>query len=267
MVTGSYDKALCLWSGDSSIQVAFEKTWRTGAGVMTMTCIWRPIMWSRLVSTLHTINVELMHRALLVPEILLKIFPHANKILDLSYTRAKKQLSRKSSPVLARTCKTFNDLAMDLLWAELNGIEPMLGCVLRLHPMIYCHDRKFPWSSRDVNPLSDYETHRFLHHAARVRSLRILSNGRFHLLAVIPTETCMFPRLLSLSAARDPTRYLHFFLSPTLRRCVVPVVHPDLKSAVTCCAALEDLSIKAFDESTIDELSLLSDNVRLCTRS
>jgi hypothetical protein len=33
---------------------------------------------------------------------------------------------------------------MDLLWADMNnyGIRPLLGCVTRLHSMIYPHDAK-----------------------------------------------------------------------------------------------------------------------------
>ncbi|KAG0694969.1 hypothetical protein DFH29DRAFT_769359, partial [Suillus ampliporus] len=72
-----------------------------------------------------------MHRALLVSEILLEIFVHVNETLDLSSKSARtgKPLSRKSLAALARTCKKFHEPAMDLLWAALNGIEPLLGCV------------------------------------------------------------------------------------------------------------------------------------------
>jgi hypothetical protein len=48
-----------------------------------------------------------------------------------------KSLPRKSLVALAVTCKAFSELAMDLLWAEINQLEPLLGCVTRLHPLIY----------------------------------------------------------------------------------------------------------------------------------
>jgi hypothetical protein len=73
-----------------------------------------------------------MHQALLVSEILQEIFSYQTKT---------------SLVALVRTCKNFYDLAMDLLWAELDGIEPLLGCVERLHPMICYH--AFPKVSED----------------------------------------------------------------------------------------------------------------------
>ncbi|OJA16076.1 hypothetical protein AZE42_11627, partial [Rhizopogon vesiculosus] len=33
--------------------------------------------------------------------------------------------------------KAFHDPAMDLLWADMEDLEPLLGCVTRLHPLIY----------------------------------------------------------------------------------------------------------------------------------
>jgi hypothetical protein len=74
----------------------------------------------------------------------------------------------------------------------------------------------------------------------------------------------MFPRLLSLSTDRDLNRYLHLFLSPTLRHCSLPVVHPDLKSVPTCCTALEDLSIKSSFGNIAADGQVLYDSIRLC---
>ncbi|KAG0694971.1 hypothetical protein DFH29DRAFT_295970 [Suillus ampliporus] len=217
-------------------------------------------------STKVSIAVELMHRALLLSEILLDIFAHVNTILDpLSY--GEKSLARKSLAALARACQTFHEPAMDELWADIYGLRPLLGCVTRLYPMIY-HSGKYLWSSEGIEPLCEHEARQFLRHAARVRSLQIPFDNHFHLLSVLPIETCMFPRLLSLSMVLHPTGYLHLFLSPTLRRCLVPAVHLDLKSIATRCAALEDLSVKIPYpyQSTADELSLLSDSIRLCKR-
>ncbi|KAG1892906.1 uncharacterized protein F5891DRAFT_1176639, partial [Suillus fuscotomentosus] len=212
----------------------------------------------------------LMHRALLVSEILLEVFMHVNKVLDpyasiLSYREIS--LARKSFAALARTCKPFYEPAMDLLWAELDGIEPLLGCVTRLHPIVYRRGRASRHLCFEViEPLSEHEVTQFLHHAPRVRSLRILHDDYFHLLSALPIETCMFPRLLSLSTDRNLTRYLHLFLSPMLRCCTLPVVHPDLKSVPICCAALEDLSIKSSFENTAADGRVLYDSIRLCQR-
>ncbi|KAG1777990.1 hypothetical protein EV702DRAFT_1099212 [Suillus placidus] len=209
-----------------------------------------------------------MHRALLVSEILLEVFMHVNKrtlnpyALSLSYPEMS--LARKSFAALARTCKRFHESAMDLLWAELDRIEPLLGCVTRLHPILYRSGGPRSLRFEGTEPLSEHEARQFLRHAPRVRSLTILYDDYLHLLSVLPIETCMFPRLLSLSTDQDLNRYLHLFLSPALRRCALPVVHPDLISVSTRCAALEDLSIKSsFGNIAIDG-QVLYGSIRLC---
>ncbi|KAG1727209.1 hypothetical protein EDB19DRAFT_1750564 [Suillus lakei] len=76
----------------------------------------------------------------------------------------------------------------------------------------------------------------------------------------------MFPRLLSLSASQDTTRYLHLFLSPILRCCILPVNHSDPKVVVTRCAALEDSSLDPYLSSTAYESTLLSETIISCKR-
>ncbi|KAG1729791.1 hypothetical protein EDB19DRAFT_1742445 [Suillus lakei] len=207
-----------------------------------------------------------MHQALLIPEIYLEVFAHVNQILNPLST-GEKARARKSIAALATTCKTFHEPAMDLLWAKVDQLEPLLGCVTRLHPLIYHSGLRWDntWS-KGVEPLSAYETRQFLCHSARVRSLNVPSDHFFHLLSVIPIEKCVFPRLRSLTWRLSTSKYLDLFLSPTLHRCSLFAVNQDLKNIVTRCAALEDLSIKKlnFDASTADELSMLSDSVRLC---
>jgi hypothetical protein len=79
-----------------------------------------------------------MHRALHICEIFLEIFAHVNKVRDpLSYRQ--KAFARKSLAALAVTCKTFHEPAMNELWAVMFGLPPLLGCVTRLYPIIYCN--------------------------------------------------------------------------------------------------------------------------------
>lgn len=73
-----------------------------------------------------------MHQALLVPEIIMNIFEHAKMGVH-----AKKPLSQKALAALATTCKIFYEPAMDLLWSDIDGLLPLLGCITRLQPMIY----------------------------------------------------------------------------------------------------------------------------------
>ncbi|KAG2348217.1 hypothetical protein BDR05DRAFT_944386 [Suillus weaverae] len=200
-----------------------------------------------------------MHQALLVSDVLLDIFAHVDRISHI----ANRPLSRrKSLASLAATCKAFHEPAMDLLWAfKVYGLEPLLGCVTRLHPLVYRTSRDWdPWAA-GVVPLSADEARQFLRHSTRIRSLIIPStdNRLFPLLSVIPVEACAFPRLQALTLFT--TTHLGLFLSLTLCRCSV---FPDNADDATPGTALVYSSIKTFDKSTADQLSLLSDHVRFC---
>jgi hypothetical protein len=118
-----------------------------------------------------------MHRALLVSEILLGVFMHLMTVTsdqplyeesvtywhEFDYRKFfstkntlssdhNRYLTRLSFAALARTCKTFHEPAMDFLWADTgnHGIGPLLGCVTRLHPLIYYyrHDGKVSAASQ-----------------------------------------------------------------------------------------------------------------------
>ncbi|KAG1897382.1 uncharacterized protein F5891DRAFT_536017 [Suillus fuscotomentosus] len=203
-----------------------------------------------------------MHQALLVPEVLLEIFAYVKIIPSTETTPAQELLA-----ALARTCKIFHEPAMDLLWAEIDGLEPLLGCVARLHPLIYHSSTKWdePWA-KGVELLSAHEARQFLRHSSRIRILDIQSEHP-HLLSVIPAEACIFPRLKSLSLT---TVYLNLFLPHMLHRCHLLSVDESLQSFVTRCIALEHLCIytpnmSQFD-NTANEMSLLSDRIHWCTR-
>ncbi|KAG1733792.1 hypothetical protein EDB19DRAFT_2026649 [Suillus lakei] len=200
-----------------------------------------------------------MHRALFVSEVLVEIFINLNQrpSTEIGWTQS---LTRKSLAALARTCKTFHELAMDLLWANMPGLRPLLGCVTRLHSMIYDPETKYSWSQR-VDPLAKHEFHQFLRHSARVRNIDISANTYFHLLTALPIETCVFPGLLSLSWMVQRTNMgdLRFFLSPTLRHCRVSELHSDWKYIGTCCADLETFTVLE-DSGTTQ----LSETIRSC---
>lgn len=204
-----------------------------------------------------------MHQALLVPEVLLEIFAHVTEVILKPFGPARfivVVLYRESLAALATTCRAFHEPAMDLLWDEIE-IESLLGCVTRLHPLIYCSGRLWNWAE-GVRPLSTDEVHQFLRHSARVRSLTIISNRLLHLFSVIPAELYDFPRLRSLTIS---TRYMNLFLSHTLH----VAIDEDLQSIVTCCATLEHLCVITPDaldavDSTADAVSRISLIVRSC---
>jgi hypothetical protein len=81
-----------------------------------------------------------MHPALLLVEVLREIFAY----LKPSDSTSEKLLYRRSLAALATTCKPFYEPAMDLLWENMDdyGIIVMLGCVPRLHPLVYAKGRQ-----------------------------------------------------------------------------------------------------------------------------
>ncbi|KAG2363056.1 hypothetical protein BDR07DRAFT_957388 [Suillus spraguei] len=110
---------------------------------------------------------------------------------------------------------------MDLLWADVYGLEPLLGCVTRLHPLVYSASWDWDPCAAGVEPLSADEACQCLHHSARIRSLAIgpSDNRLVPLLSVIPVDVCVFQRLQWLCL--PSSKYLGLFLSPTLRHCSV----------------------------------------------
>ncbi|OJA13305.1 hypothetical protein AZE42_12325 [Rhizopogon vesiculosus] len=63
------------------------------------------------------------------------------------------------------------------------------------------------------------------------------------------------------------SRHLHLFLSPTLRRCELHTIDPDLKYIVMRCVVLERLSFESsYSLATESNISLLSDTIRSCNR-
>ncbi|KAG2121774.1 hypothetical protein BD769DRAFT_1476847 [Suillus cothurnatus] len=194
----------------------------------------------------------MMHRALLVPDVLLEIF-------GFLQTPGLRGTRSGCFAALARTCKAFHEFAMNELWANIMNLDQLLGCVTRLHPIVYQKPVCYHWSSQGLEPLSEPETHQFLRHATRVRSIEITSDAHFHLLSVFPNETCLFPRLTSISfMLKYPVHYSHLFLSPMLRNCYQESIQPDFISM--------HLTVRSFGEGIADKLSLVSDGVRSCKR-
>ncbi|KAG1842120.1 hypothetical protein C8R48DRAFT_41887 [Suillus tomentosus] len=208
-----------------------------------------------------------MHRALLVSEILVEIFvnlnqPPMSEILDWLPSS-----TRKSFASLALTYTIFHELAMDLLWCNMNmlGLIPLLGCVTRLHSVIYDPKSNYyrDWS-KDVDPLGEHEFHQFLRHSARVRNITISDSKYLHLLTTLPIETCVFPDLRSLSwwVPRTEIGDLRFFLPPTLRRCYVfEELQLDMKYIGARCPDMEELKVNGGSGGV-----RLSETLRSCRR-
>ncbi|KAG1801119.1 uncharacterized protein BJ212DRAFT_1399762 [Suillus subaureus] len=76
----------------------------------------------------------MMHRALLVPDVLPEIFG----FLRSEFSRfPDRRASSRCFAALATTCKAFHESAMNELWADIVDLDQLLGCVTRLHPIVY----------------------------------------------------------------------------------------------------------------------------------
>lgn len=90
----------------------------------------------KIVPLTQCLSKSRMHRALVVLDIIQEIFAHLRSPSSWLHLE-EKRLCWKDLAALARTCKAFHEPAMDLLWKNMHGICPLLGCVPRLHPLIY----------------------------------------------------------------------------------------------------------------------------------
>ena len=70
-------------------------------------------------SFLLPMSSQKMHHALEIHEILLKIFLYCHL----------NNMRRSDLPALARTCRTFKEPALDVLWEELIHLSPLAQCL------------------------------------------------------------------------------------------------------------------------------------------
>ena len=75
-----------------------------------------------------------MHHALHIEEILLNIFSYCHILVRRSRPRrARFRVTRRYANVdlatLARTCMAFKEPALDMIWAELDDLTPLVRCL------------------------------------------------------------------------------------------------------------------------------------------
>ncbi|KAJ7054928.1 hypothetical protein C8F01DRAFT_1322471 [Mycena amicta] len=113
-----------------------------------------------------------MHRALCIDEVLQSILSHVDSPVD---TGARE----RSLAYLARTCKTFEDPALDLLWASQDTLNCLLKCLPAEHwhevPSNFTHWRRdWPWPIFCLHEtVAKNDWGRVLHYSRRVRSLSL----------------------------------------------------------------------------------------------
>ncbi|KAG8213578.1 hypothetical protein J3R82DRAFT_10245 [Butyriboletus roseoflavus] len=76
-----------------------------------------------------------MHHALHLEEILLNIFGQCYPPNPISRQRTSRATADLAA--LARTCRTFKDPALDVLWTELVNLSPFARCIPEASHRIY----------------------------------------------------------------------------------------------------------------------------------
>lgn len=70
-----------------------------------------------------------MHPALYIEEILLNIFSYCYTRKRYSWPPPPFRYANVHLAALARTCRTFKEPALDMIWAELDDLTPLVRCL------------------------------------------------------------------------------------------------------------------------------------------
>ncbi|KAJ7049623.1 hypothetical protein C8F01DRAFT_727007 [Mycena amicta] len=167
-----------------------------------------------------------MHNCLCIAEVLDNIFGHLG---GLDYHE------RRSLAAVARTCKTFTDPALDVLWAEQSNLENLLKCLPSncWQEIEFSGTWEFPFTT--IKILRPLEADDWLHvwqHRRRVRRLTLYSWGSSAPQATLVKEierslpTALFPNLRQLVWWPNE----EFFTAELIIRCLRLLLSPRLAS-------------------------------------
>ncbi|KAG2036104.1 hypothetical protein BDR03DRAFT_960788 [Suillus americanus] len=157
-----------------------------------------------------------MHVCLLPPEILLHIFA----IYQEDYGPLS---SRATLASLARTCKTFKEPALDILWKDIDGLEPLISCLIACLPE-GVSDKNTGGMLTIKRPLLNGEWRLINRYTQRIHSLRVFTaqldtiDDRV-VQALISAPSLLLPNLRGLSWHDDRECFvplLRTLLSPTI---------------------------------------------------
>ncbi|KAH7925147.1 hypothetical protein BV22DRAFT_1129254 [Leucogyrophana mollusca] len=155
-----------------------------------------------------------MHRALLISDIILDIV----QCCTITDHRGLDIADGESLARLARTCRFFQEPALDALWAELESIHPLIRC---LPGDVWMRRGSTVFYKKYLSPRHWITFHKY---ASRIRVLKLpkpLSTTIQTLIALddSPASAPLFPRLRHLEwfdTNAERLSYLRLFLAPSL---------------------------------------------------
>ncbi|KAH7929860.1 hypothetical protein BV22DRAFT_1001794, partial [Leucogyrophana mollusca] len=171
-----------------------------------------------------------MHRCLLIQEIVRQIFSEvyynhgSNEVRD-SYNpffrkRPNRKQARRYLAAFARTCRSFQEPALEILWSELDSLGPLVRCF---------PDHKWSTSYEIEGPIFEEDWHIFQNYARRVRVLGSdmlplfsdISMDFVRVLSCFPLSTSLLPGLQALywddNCDKNFHPFLHYFMGPNMR--------------------------------------------------
>ncbi|KAJ3573511.1 hypothetical protein NP233_g2388 [Leucocoprinus birnbaumii] len=121
---------------------------------------------------------------------------------------------------LARICHTWSDIALDHLWYDIDGIEPLVKC---MPPDLWKRDGPIMMSF--IRPITTSDLEILTKYAGRVRVLRpSMPSSRAHIsvyqaLSAVSSDNCLLPNLRQLvweAADAEEFGFIRLFLNPGL---------------------------------------------------
>ncbi|KAJ7082299.1 hypothetical protein C8R44DRAFT_753785 [Mycena epipterygia] len=187
-----------------------------------------------------------MHRCLKIPELVETIFSN----LTTGFEGDGKVLA-----ALARTCRTFHDPALDILWKEPNDLMNILRCLpsdvftVKRDPVSYRPTLKL------LRPVVTRDWDRPLVYMPRVKILGFPSFENSQCSEIFPSmerslpTSCLFPNLVTFRWSAVDFPYIHLFLTPTItsiRVLCIPLIRiPSLLPTLSLtCRRLKDVEIE-----------------------
>lgn len=183
-----------------------------------------------------------MHSCLLLNEILSVIFEHFFVTADASTLAA-----------LARTCHTFTEPALDVLWRELATLSPLLQC---LSSDLWVLQKGKQSGRKELcfrKPLLDADWTRFNYYKGRIRTLgqTVFRSGNacwydvctqtLRELSFYQHNTLLLPNLHSLNFRMlppDAVPFARLFLGPSVAEVTISITSEDAESAIEVLSSL-----------------------------
>ncbi|OAX34625.1 hypothetical protein K503DRAFT_429912 [Rhizopogon vinicolor AM-OR11-026] len=190
-------------------------------------------------NTTLTAGGQSVHACMLIQEILKQIFSDIYssckdkdklkhdywRSFRCGSSRPERKIARRSLAALSRVCRSFKDVALDVLWAELDNMEPLFTCLPR--DLWHMSSRNGMLTMRRPVTMADWSI--FDRYASRVRALGVLQVdsdifGRIHedfihAIMCFSSKSLLVPKIQTIyseGSCSDVHSCIRYILGPDL---------------------------------------------------